>query len=123
MPTSGKKILIVEDNAVTRAVVRIALAAQGHAILEAEDARTAMDLMASSTPDLVIQDLMLPDMDGLHLVHRLHQLPGCDQIPILAFSAFSGKLNDARLDSGSFAGYLLKPVDPRQLIEIVARYI
>src|SRR5580704_19641093 len=68
-------ILVVEDNAVTRQIVRLSLAAQGYKILEAEDGRTAISKLAEHHPDLIIQDLALPDIDGLTLAQTLHALP------------------------------------------------
>ncbi len=57
-------ILVVEDNPITRKMLRLALQAEGYSVLEAPDGRTALELTARSKPDLIIQDLLLPDMDG-----------------------------------------------------------
>ena len=69
-------ILIVEDNAITRQIMRLSLAAQGYEIIEAEDGATAISKMAEYRPALVIQDLGLPDIDGVSLAQTLHSLPG-----------------------------------------------
>ena len=69
-------ILIVEDNPVTRKMVRAVLESERYTVLEAGDGQTALDLMARYRPDLVIQDLVLPDIDGFELVQRLRALPG-----------------------------------------------
>src|SRR5689334_16248313 len=71
-------ILIVEDNAVTRQIMRISLAGQGYRIIEAEDGRSAISKMVEHSPALVIQDLGLPDIDGLSLAQTLHALPGLE---------------------------------------------
>ena len=81
-------ILVVEDNAITRQIIRLSLSAHGYSIVEAEDGATAISKMAEHQPDLVIQDLALPDMDGLTLAQTLHSLPGREDVPIVAFSAF-----------------------------------
>ena len=69
-------ILVIEDNPITRKMVRVALASEGYAVLEAPDGATALQLAAGHHLDLVLQDLLLPDMDGFDLVGRLRALPG-----------------------------------------------
>jgi len=64
----ASRILIVEDNPSTRLLFRVALEGAGHAVLEAPDGAMAIELMARQSPDLVLQDLVLPDMDGFELV-------------------------------------------------------
>jgi CheY-like chemotaxis protein len=114
-------ILVVEDNAVTRQIVRLSLAAQGYEILEAEDGRTAIAKLAEHHPDLIIQDLALPDIDGLTLAQTLHEMPGRGDIPIIAFSAFVEKLEEARASEGHFRAFIPKPIEPSKLVSIVKR--
>jgi two-component system chemotaxis response regulator CheY len=114
-------ILVVEDNAVTRQIVRLSLAAQGYDILEAEDGRTAISKLAEHHPDLIIQDMALPDIDGLTLAQTLHDFPGRQGIPIIAFSAFVEKLEEARGSQGLFRAFVPKPVEPSKLVSLVKR--
>ncbi len=67
-PVSGPLILIVEDDAEARAALVRELTAGGYAVVEAPDGRTALEKWALRRPDLVLLDLGLPDMDGLHVV-------------------------------------------------------
>jgi PAS domain S-box-containing protein len=115
-------ILVVEDNPITRKMVRVALAAEGYSILEAPDGRTALDLAAAHAPDLILQDLLLPDMDGFELVGRLRALPGAGEIPIIAFSGFLSRLDTARALAG-FSDFLVKPVEPSQLVQTIRIYL
>src|SRR5688572_28253538 len=91
------RVLLVEDNDITRKMVRFSLENQGFVVLEAGDGATALNLARSETIHLVLQDLMLPDMDGFELVARLRELPGLAEIPILAFSGFLSKLEEVRI--------------------------
>ncbi len=116
-------ILIVEDNAVTRQIVRLSLAAQGYEVLEAEDGRTAIAKLAEHHPDLIIQDLALPDIDGLTLAQTLHDLPGRGDIPIVAFSAFVEKLEEARTSREIFRAFIPKPIEPSKLVSLVKRLV
>ena len=116
-------ILIVEDNAVTRQIMRISLAGQGYRIIEAEDGRTAISKMVEHSPALVIQDLGLPDIDGLSLAQTLHALPGLENVPIVAFSAFVDRLEEARSTDKLFTAFVPKPIEPSKLVDLVKRLV
>jgi CheY-like chemotaxis protein len=113
------KILVVEDNPVTLRVVRAALTREGFDVIEALDGRRAIELMVDQAPDLVLLDLMLPDIDGLDLLRRLRSLPEGKRTPMIAFSAFLRKLEEARASQAGFAGFLTKPVEPTRLVEAI----
>jgi two-component system KDP operon response regulator KdpE len=68
-------ILVIDDNAIARKAIRLALEGEGYSVLEAPDGRTALELPERHSPDLVLQDLFLPDMDGFELLARLRRLP------------------------------------------------
>ncbi|MBI4563727.1 MAG: response regulator [Planctomycetes bacterium] len=116
-------ILVVEDNPITRKMVRITLQAEGYRMLEAEDGQTALDQASKSVPDLILQDLMLPDMDGFDLAHKLRAIPGVDAIPLIAFSGFLSRLEQARSAQVDFTDVLFKPVEPSRLLEMIRTYL
>jgi CheY-like chemotaxis protein len=116
-------ILVIEDNAITRQIVRLSLAAHGYEILEAEDGRTAISRLTEHHPDLIIQDLALPDIDGLTLAQTLRDLPGCEDIPIVAFSAFVERLEEARASKDVFRAFIPKPIEPSKLVSLVKRLV
>jgi CheY-like chemotaxis protein len=116
-------ILIVEDNAITRQIMRLSLAGQGYEIIEAEDGAAAIAKMAVYEPALVIQDLGLPDIDGLSLAQTLRSLPGREEIPIVAFSAFVDRLEEARATNDLFKAFVPKPIEPSKLVSLVKRLV
>jgi CheY-like chemotaxis protein len=116
-------ILIIEDNAITRQILRLSLAGQGYEVIEAEDGRTAIARMAEHHPDLVIEDLGLPDIDGLSLAQTLRSLPGREDVPIVAFSAFVDRLEEARATDNLFKAFVPKPIEPSKLVALVKRLI
>jgi PAS domain S-box-containing protein len=111
-------ILLVEDNPTTRKMFRVALESAGYRIVEAQNARTGLDAVARIRPALVIQDLLLPDMDGLDLAGELRQRLGAS-VPIVCVSGFLSRLDQARAMRDGFAHVFVKPVDPLQLIDTV----
>lgn len=115
-------ILIIEDNPLTTEMVRITLESQGYVVVTAPDARAGIAMMVEKAPNLILQDLLLPDMDGLDLISRLRGLPEGRVIPILAFSAFNGRLEAARQANG-FSGCIPKPIEPLDLLAVVHSYL
>ena len=112
-------ILVIEDNPTTRKLIRVALESDGHRICEAAEAQSALNWLERHQPQLIIQDLMLPDMDGLELVQRLRALPHGRDVPVLCLSGFIARMDDARAMTHSFSALLVKPIDPMQLLEVV----
>ena len=117
------KILVVEDNPISRKLTRLALEAEGFSVIEAADGQSAIDQVARDLPDLVLQDLLLPDMDGFEIVKRLHGVPGADKIPILALTGLISAGDEKKLPTAAFADYLFKPVEPSFLVSTVRAHL
>ena len=116
-------ILIVEDNPITRKMLSLAMQAEGYAVVEAADAREALTAVESGMPDLVLQDLILPDMDGLELLRRLRASPGGAELPIVALSGFLSRLEELQTDEGGFNALLVKPIEPSHLVDSIGVYL
>jgi DNA-binding response OmpR family regulator len=119
---AASTILIAEDNPTTMKMLRLALESEGYAVVEAPDARSALAAAQHRLPDLVLQDLLLPDMDGLELVQHLRALTG-SELPILALSGLLSRLDESRTAEAGFTALLLKPLEPSRLIESVRSYL
>ncbi len=117
------KILIVEDNPVTRKLFLVTLIAEGFSVLEAGDARTALELTAEHAPSLIIQGLILPDMDGFELLRRLRKLPAGRRATIIACSGLPSRMEAARSSQLGFTDFLFKPVEPSRLVAVAQAYL
>jgi PAS domain S-box-containing protein len=117
----SRAVLVVDDNAVTRKLVRFSLEAAGFDVREAATAEAAVASARSEPPDLVLQDLVLPDVDGFELLERLRAVVGA-QVPILAFTGLLPKLAESRLGGAGFDDVISKPVEPTRLRQIVRGY-
>lgn len=120
---TSSTVLIIEDNPITRQLLRVTLEQEGHTVLEAPDGRTGVELMRQGPPDLVVQDLVLPDIDGFTLVQQLRSLPGGSAVPILAHSGFLSKMEQARSLHLGFTDFLFKPIEPSRLIDLIQVYL
>jgi CheY-like chemotaxis protein len=113
-----KKILLVDDNAPFRTITRKILEKAGYVVFEAANGGTAVLLMKEQ-PDLVLQDLILPDIAGYDLVVKLRALSENPELPILAFSGFLAKPDQPWDTSAGFNALLVKPVPTEELLEAV----
>lgn len=116
------KVLIVDDNPVTRRMVKVALGERGFDVFEAADGKTARAVMHSAQPRIVIQDLVLPDADGFELASELRALASGD-VSILAFSGFVSEVDEARMSMVGFDDVIPKPIAPARLVPMVEAHV
>lgn len=107
-------LLLVEDSAPLRKVL-VEHLQPDHTVLTAGDGLEALELMAALTPDLVLTDLLMPNMTGQELVRAMREQPALAEVPIVVLTAIPDE--DLRLDllGGVVQDYLLKPVSMREL--------
>jgi CheY-like chemotaxis protein len=124
MARSGPcRILVVEDNPTTRKFYRVLLESEGYVVLEAGSGAAALEELGRELPDLVLQDLVLPDMGGMDLLRRTRALPGGRELPIIALSGFHRMLEEARGEPEGFDASLLKPVEVAALLQAVRTWL
>jgi PAS domain S-box-containing protein len=112
---SKPEILLVDDNADMREYV-LGLLGWRFNVVPAENGMQALELAASHAPDLVLTDVMMPEMDGFGLLAQLRENPSTRSIPVIMLSARAGE--EARIE-GMDAGaddYLTKPFTARELV-------
>ena len=116
-------ILIVDDSKILRTMVRDALEADQHHVVEAADAGAALQTVDMVPPDLVITDVNMPDTDGITLVRALRERPRERFIPILVLTTEAGDEMKQRGRAAGATGWLVKPFDPARLRETVRRVL
>ncbi|MBD8049915.1 response regulator [Limnohabitans radicicola] len=110
-------LLMIEDDARLAGMVSDYLGASDFVVSHATDAQTGLSRLQSAGVDLVILDLMLPDMDGLQVCQRIRALPGTlGQVPVLMLTAKGDPMDRIiGLEMGA-DDYLPKPFEPRELL-------
>ena len=116
---AGEQILVVEDNDKNMKLVRDVLVATGYRTLEAATGGQAVALAAEHAPDLVLMDIQLPDVDGVHALRRLRADQRTAAIPVLAVTAQAMYGDRERFLAAGFDGYVSKPLNVRELIGTV----
>src|SRR5581483_9213598 len=109
-------ILVVEDNLITQKLMVVSLRSEAYRVIGAPDGKTALAQVSSEKADLILQDLILPDMDGIELAKRIRALPEGRDVPIMALSGLASKLEQAESASVGFARLLFKPVEMPKLV-------
>jgi len=109
--TENLKILYVEDNPENRLLVRRILLAEDFDVVEAADANQAMKIIETTTPDLILMDINLPEVDGYTLTARMKENPKLSQVPIIALTANVMKGDRERILDSGCDGYIQKPID------------
>ncbi|MCC6812234.1 MAG: response regulator [Deltaproteobacteria bacterium] len=112
-------MLVVEDNPVMLRFLQLTLESDGYRVLAVSDARSALELLRKDAPDVVLQDLILPDSFGFSLMAELQASPHTAAVPAIAISGVKPRLQDAWSGGVGFAAYLQKPVSPEVLLQTV----
>ena len=118
---SAQTILIVDDSMMMRTMVRGALEADHHHVVEAPDGRAALRTLEAARPDLVITDVNMPEMDGLSLVRALREQGRHRFTPILVLTTEGSDAMKQRGREAGATGWLVKPFNPDQLRQVVRR--
>jgi two-component system cell cycle response regulator DivK len=108
----GKRVLVIEDTAENMRLFRAVLKLEGVEVLEAENASVGIEIAARETPDLILMDIQMPEMDGLTATRLLRAEPRTAHIPIVAVTAsVTEKDRNKTLEAGC-DGHIPKPIDP-----------
>ena len=117
-----KKILVIEDDEVTRELVGMALLKRGYQVTLAEDGVRGYDTAVFLKPDLIVTDIRMPGADGVHVVRRVRDTPSLEKTPILVTTAFGTGNATFSLQLGASA-YEPKPLDPQSFLATVERLL
>jgi two-component system cell cycle response regulator DivK len=113
----------VEDSADNRLLVKRILNAEGYQVLEAISAQQALEVLAEQTPDLILMDIHMPDMDGYTLTQKLRARPETQHTPIIALTALALKGDRERSLEAGCDEYIQKPIDVDRLPRLIRRFL
>lgn len=123
-PQQQQRILIVDDDPIIRRVYRSRLELDGFAVDAAETGTRALELASQHKPDLILLDLLLPDLDGLALLKQIRDLPGLDVVPVMVFSnAFEEEQHELARVAGAKRILSKAACSPRSISQLVSETI
>jgi CheY-like chemotaxis protein len=112
----GVRVLLTDDNAINRQVIKLFLAPQGCEVVEATNGKEALDRLSAGETDIVLLDVHMPIMDGRETIRRIRDNPGWATLPVIALTADAMSGDRERYLPLGMTDYVSKPVDQRELI-------
>jgi CheY-like chemotaxis protein len=113
------RVLLIEDDADSREVLKFSLEAEGQPVTVAADGAEALALAAALRPDVVLVDLKLPGFDGFEVARRLRLLLG-SSVRLVALTGFGRQEDLAATAAAGFDGHLTKPVGADAILALLA---
>jgi CheY-like chemotaxis protein len=110
-------ILVIDDEPDNFDVIQLLLANEGYTFHYAASGQRAIDRLDVFQPNLILLDVMMPDLNGMEVCQQIRALPQWQSIPILMVSALTGQSNIDRCLAAGADGFISKPVDRRKLID------
>ena len=111
------RILLVEDNELNRDMLTRRLARRGYDVEVARDGREGLSMADTSSPDLILLDLSLPEMDGFEVLRHLKQDSRMKSIPVIALTAHALVTDRSRALAAGFDDYDIKPIEMPRLLQ------
>jgi excisionase family DNA binding protein len=113
----GPLVLLVDDDDQVRELVRVNLEFEGYAVREAASATEGLAAIEDATPDLILLDVMMPQVDGWEMLRRIQERHGAGAIPVVMFSGKADDQAASEAQQRGAQGFVGKPFDLQQLIE------
>ena len=114
---TGPMVLVVDDDQGVREVVRANLELEGYAVREAASANEGLAVLEEDPPDLILLDVMMPEVDGWEMLRRIQERFGAGAVPVIVFSGQLEEQAVSQAASRGARGFVGKPFDPQQLVD------
>jgi putative two-component system response regulator len=116
-------ILIIDDEERNRRLFEVFVKADGHQVASAASGEAGLAAAATSAPDLILLDLMMPGRDGFEVARALKANPVTQAIPIIVISSLDDVASHQRLVSSGIDDFIVKPIDRWELSQRIARVL
>lgn len=116
-------VLTVDDSPSVRLAIRIALAAAGYDVTEAEDGVDGLGKAQSGKFDMILTDLNMPNMNGLEMIREIRKLPVQAGTPIIFLTTESDDGMKQQARAAGATGWLVKPFVPEQLLKVARKVL
>jgi twitching motility two-component system response regulator PilH len=117
------RIVVADDDPDILSIVSMSLEAMGHQVMRATNGREAVDAVRAMGPDLVVMDLMMPEVDGYQATMTLKSDPLTSGIPVLALTAKAMRGDEEKGRQAGVDAYITKPFRISQVIEIINQFV
>ena len=118
-----KTIMVVDDNPDIITIVRTILEGKGFNVLSASSGAECLAALKTQKPDLIVLDIMMPEMDGYETIRQIRKDEKCQTLPIIALTAKAMKGDREKTLAAGCSGYIQKPIDVDLLPMQVAAFL
>jgi CheY-like chemotaxis protein len=119
-PRAGRRILVVDDDHDSAESLAMLIQLMGHDVRAAHNGLAAVDLAEAFRPDLIVLDIGMPGLDGYEVCRRIRQHSWGQETVIAALTGWSRDEDRDRSEQAGFDHFLVKPVDPKALEDLIA---
>jgi len=124
MAEINRKVVYIEDESEMIDLVRLILSRKGYEVIGANSGREGLDAIRQKLPDLVLLDLMMPDMDGWDVYQQMKSVEATREIPVIVITAKAQSIDKVLgLHIAKVDDYISKPFSPQELVESVEKVI
>jgi CheY-like chemotaxis protein len=116
-------ILVADDDEPSRRLIEAMLIPKGYQVITAKDGKEALDIIHKQAPDLVLLDIMMPEMDGYLALSKIKEDQLTASIPVIMVTAVGYEFNKKLADQLGANGYITKPVDMLELRNAIAQLL
>ncbi|MFB3897423.1 MAG: response regulator [bacterium] len=116
-------ILIIEDNEQNIYLMTFLLEKNGYTITQARTGKEGIRLALEKTPDAILLDIQLPELDGYAVAKELRSHPALDRVPIIAVTSYAMVGDKERILAAGATGYIEKPINPNTFIQQLQEYL
>lgn len=120
---SKKRILVVEDEESLLKLESILLTSKGYDVQGATNGQEALDMLSEAHPDLILLDIMLPNMDGFEVCRRIKENPETRHIPVIMLTAKKSREDMAKGHEVGADWYITKPFKSANVVETIQRFL
>lgn len=117
------KILVVEDEPENQLAIQVILTVEGFEVVSVEDGRLALRTAQEQRPDLILLDVMMPEINGFEVLAQLRQDEATKSIPVIMLTALAQRSDVAKAVEAGVDDYVAKPFEPDDLIERIRKAI
>lgn len=118
-----KRLLVIDDEVDIGETVKIRLEANGYSVNLAYDGLDGIAKAVKTRPDLILLDILMPQVDGFEVCRRLRKIPETQNIPIIMLTAIKSPESLQKAKEAGAQDYLAKPFESGELVEIVRFYL
>ncbi len=117
-----KSIVVVEDNAAIRKLFCTLIKKQGYEVTDFANGDSVLKELPNLKPDLLVLDILLPDINGTDLIAKIRALPHCSKVPVVAVTGFATEQDAVKFKELGFNGYLSKPINTDAFIDEIKKH-